>query len=620
MTRARRPLRGLGLALPLLLALASAAQTPDVPAGSGLVRGRVLLESGAAPGSSLPVLLYALSASGEPGIRETASDAAGEFRFAGVSTDPGTVYLIGTRIGEVPFGARAAFAPGQSELEVELRVAETSSDASAIRVGEARLQLDWGCSGLRLSESIELRNPGATVLYIPEAERAGAEPILRWQLPERAAGFQSALGSFEQGVELVGSELRFWGPLHPGSRALEFLYDVPAAERIPFERRFARGAERVTLLVHGAASPLSPGPGFRPEADVVRGDARHAAASSGALAAGSALRFELPAPPRPDAAASLALDSAEIWLELDDATLRADEAFALEVAGGAALSGAGSPLLCLELPEGVSDLRFSNETLALGLESDAGGALALRGPLPAGRSELRIRYQLPVSSNPVRFARRFPLALPVARLLVADTGVVPETRRLHRLQSVAVADRSYAHLEGLAFEAGEELAVDLRRIQLGAGLPRGVSLALVGAGGLLALLLLSAPLRDARGRVADAAPDAGESGAAREREALYAAIADLDHDFETGKLSPEDHERMRDELRARAVALLRSERAQAGARGSGASAPERALGETAPAQRRCSACAAPVEASARFCSHCGARLFEIANAPRAGGA
>ncbi len=622
MSRPLRLARWLAFSVVMCAAFASAAQTPDVPSGNGLLRGRVLRESGAPLSEAVPVLLYALSESGEPGLREAQSSASGEFSFAGVSTDPGTIYLVGTKLGEVPYGTRASFVAGQTQLEVELRVAETRADASAARLGWLRIQLDWGCSGLRVAESVELRNPTSEVLYLPESARGSQPPILSLELPAGAEGFQGAIGSFEQGLEQVGSELRFWGPLHPGSRSLEFSYDLPAGERVHFERSFPRGAQRLSVLVHGSgAAPLAPGPGFRAAAEVTRAGSRYAAAETGAIAAGSRLAFELRAPARPEAKSRLALESAELWLELDDATLRADEAFALEVSGSEALAGDGAPLFCLDLPEGASDLRFSNEALGLGLAQDARGALALRGPLPAGRSELRIRYQLPVAGNPLRFARRFPLPLPLVRVLIADTGVVPETSRLHRLQTVSVSERSYAHLEGLSFAAGEELAIDLRRIQLGRGLPQGVSLALVGAGGLLALLYLAAALREVPSAAAD--PDAQEdvSGSAREREALFASIADLDHDFETGKLSAEDHARMHGELRSRVVATLRAERAAAvPARAAAAAAAAPTSRSATPGGRVCSACAEAVVPSARFCSHCGARLVEAESPPGAGGA
>lgn len=107
-----------------------------------------------------------------------------------------------------------------------------------------------------------------------------------------------------------------------------------------------------------------------------------------------------------------------------------------------------------------------------------------------------------------------------------------------------------------------------------------------------------------------------------EREALYAAIGDLDHDLETGKLSAADHAELRAELRARAIHLLREERA-AGAEG-GASAADSEMRAAASAEARaesaapppgdgaatprCAACGFEAAQAHRFCAHCGAPL------------
>jgi hypothetical protein len=83
---------------------------------------------------------------------------------------------------------------------------------------------------------------------------------------------------------------------------------------------------------------------------------------------------------------------------------------------------------------------------------------------------------------------------------------------------------------------------------------------------------------------------------------VYRAVEALDEDFETGKLSPDDHARMRAELRARAVALLQAERS--------GDAPQP---DAAPA---CPGCGAALRGTDRFCSQCGSPL----EGPRQAGA
>jgi hypothetical protein len=82
-----------------------------------------------------------------------------------------------------------------------------------------------------------------------------------------------------------------------------------------------------------------------------------------------------------------------------------------------------------------------------------------------------------------------------------------------------------------------------------------------------------------------------------EKQALYSALRDLEHDFDTGKLSEEDRDRLRAELRRDALVAL------ARRRGSGvrAAAPEL----PAPHCGECGRAAGPEDA---FCATCGAKL------------
>ena len=86
--------------------------------------------------------------------------------------------------------------------------------------------------------------------------------------------------------------------------------------------------------------------------------------------------------------------------------------------------------------------------------------------------------------------------------------------------------------------------------------------------------------------------DPEQSALSIQREALYETIRDLDHDFETGKITETDHQEMREALRERAVELLRRESA----------------GDSPADAPRCPGCDGEIDASWTFCSRCGARL------------
>jgi hypothetical protein len=248
-----------------------------------------------------------------------------------------------------------------------------------------------------------------------------------------------------------------------------------------------------------------------------------------------------------------------------------------------------TPLLCLALPARAGGLRFSATSLAIGLDADPYGVLAVRGPIPAGDSALAVAYRLPAEGSALRFERRFPRALPLLSVVVADTGILAETTRLHRLRSLRSEGRNYLQLEGFEIEPQEPVVIDLRQLRAPRPLPALASTGFAALAAAGAIAFLIAPLRGGRQQPETAETRAGRLAA--EREVVYASIRDLDEDFETGKLTEQDHAALRGELRAQAVRLLRAEREAAAATG-------------------CASCGAELSRDASFCPGCGVRLAE----------
>lgn len=591
--------RGGALLALLLLAAPLAARgqapVPDVPTGPGNLRGRVLQAGDARPVSGVDVVLYALSPDGEAGLRRASSDAEGAFRFEGISNDPGTVYLVGVRVDEVPYGARAVFAEGERELEVTLEVAEPDADTSPARAIERIVRIDAGCEGLFVTETHVLENPTGRALYVPAAARAGREPIFRQELPAAAGEIVTTLGTPPLGLEREAATLRFWGPLYPGRQELEFGYALPApaaAAGAELAWSFPDGAPR-TVVLTDPDSPAPRGAGLAPAGEREVAGRPLRASAAGPFAPGSRLALSLETSASGPPAVELA--EARVWLEVDDAALVVDQQIVVRAAEGRPAARGGAPLLCLPLPDGAEDLRFSPDSLALGLAPDASGGLALRGPLPAGESALSLRFHLPLGGGEPVFQQRFPVSLPLLSVFVADTGVLVDAPRLHRRRPVRTGDRGFHHLEGFGIGPDEAVEIRFSRLPATRALPRTATAGLALLVAAATLAFLTGPLRGGP----EATPmDPRAEGLAAERQGVYAAIRDLDEDLETGKLTAEDHERLRAELRARAVRLLQQERALASTRAS----------EPGPAT--CAACARELPPAARFCPGCGVALHE----------
>src|SRR5690606_23661773 len=431
-------------------------------------------------------------------------------------------------------------------------------------------------------------------------------------LPAGATDFQVPLGLVPEGLVREGDEVRFYGPVYPSAwqspasqdQGLSFEYLLPAGAdgAGALRKSLASGAGRVVVLTPAEHAPPLP-PGARDEGEIEIEGRRWRRFVLGAVRPGGevALAFTVPAVREdPDA---LALEESRIFLELDDAALLVREELRLVVRGDAPVVGrAGEPLLALHLPPGTTDLRFDRSLFERGLRPSDGDAV-LDGPFPPGESSIEIMYHLPIADPEADavFARRFDRPLPLLSIFVADTGLRYESERLHRRRPVATPDRTYMHLEAFQVEPGETVSLALAQRQAPASLPRAARIGLVALAAALAVAFLGGPLR--REAEAERLEEPREDATRQEREAVYAALRDLEHDHETGKIADEDYAAMRQEPRARAAALLRQAEAEAGAR----RAPARARAGEAGAPR-CGACGAQGRPGDRFCARCGAAL------------
>jgi hypothetical protein len=611
-------------ALLLALALASAAAAqpspappPDVPPGPARIEGVVRRGDGGEPVAGAEVALYALTADGVPGLRRTTSDAAGRFAFADVASDPEIAWLVGARFRGVAFpGGRVSFAPGENVATIEVRVDEPTRDPVAVRVSEQRVRLVREPRGLRAVETFVLENAGTHTYYVPAEARAGAAPALVHRLPPAAEHFDMPLGVVPEGVEREGRELRWWGPVLPGAQELTFSWTLPATGGAgapePFDVSLSVPARtgRLALLSSDPGAALA-APGLAgPEAAEEDGRPVRRWTLAEPRAGELALRVSLP-PARvaPDA---VSLTDVRAVIRLDDAALDVTETHTLRVAGASHVLGTpDAPLLRIPLPEGAAQLRFGSDAPGLELGPHPEGGLAVLGSVAPGEAHVELGYQLAQSEPPARFARTLAAKTPVLSIFVADTGrLAPRSERLHRRRPFRTDDLTYLYFEAFEVAAGEPVELELDTLPPRSRGSERLALGLVLAAAAASAWLLTRPLRERGSAAPEAARESAELGASRrEREALYEAIRDLDHDHETGKVTAEDHARLRDELRARAGALLAQERAGA----QGASEPVSKPGSSGRAAsgasegRRC-ACGAPAAREHRFCPHCGAAL------------
>jgi len=592
----------------------TAGPVADLPPGEGIIFGRVVHPAGPARVAGLQIALYALAQTG-PGLRGATTDAQGAFRFEGISNDPGVVYLLGANYREVPFGQRLVFSEGQTELEVKVEVSDPTADASGVSLRESTLRLDWLGASLAVAETHDLVVAGAGVVLVHPDERSRTPAPFSVGLPAGAFELDFSAGAFGEGFEQRGDEVLYWGPLYEGDQQIRFRYMVPLEEGPNIlSLRLAAEAKRLTILVPSEAPPVMGeglGAGEALEIDGRQYRSLQRDLEALPLAKGARLELAVELPESRNDPSALRIARADMWLELDDASLEVSADLKLEIEGPHRLAGTpGAPLLHLALPPGAEFSGLSPEAQRLGAVIGEHGGLDILGPIPPGEARIAFSYRLPVEHAAAATKLDLHFSAPVAQLnlLIADTGVLVENDRLHRRRPFRSGTRIYLHREGFQLEPDETIELSMTPLQRGKDSQRA-SMAATLALAAGCVWFIFAPLGAGRDRQESEVKSAPST--VREREAVYDSIRDLDHDHETGKIDADEYARMRGELRAKAVELLREEReARDLAQSVGDS--EASAASAAGSHGFCPTCGIAVTAGWRFCAGCGANLPEPA--------
>ncbi len=590
-----------------------AAEVPALPTGAGTIRGRVVHPDEPAAGAELAIALYALRPDGRPGLGGTRSDANGRFEFANVSEDPGTVYLVGTQYRDVPFGRRVAFEAGQNEIEIELPLRTISDDASALLVLSTIYKIDWIGSQLFVQVTHQLQNPDDTVIHVPAAARAGRSAVFSAQLPAGVVEFIDGQGGLDDGLAREGDSLSFWGPVYPGDQEVRygFVLEGPSGEAdaasggtFTFALPQRAGAGEVQILTREAdPRPTAVGLETLPEPTLIEG-VSYVRSSVGGFVRGGVLELTIDLPASSPSTEALRIARADYWIDADDTAMRVTAEIQLVNDSEVRLLAPGNvSLLEFALPEGAEFLGVSGPGQALGAALSPSGGIHVRGPIPPGPSSLEFRYSIPLRAGKAELDLSFGVPVALLNVLVADTGLIVESERLHRRRPFKQGTRSYLHREAFQIAAGEQVLIglapfDRREMPSSISALAGLLIAAVAAAFLIV------PLRRATRDEAASVPQ--QSELSLERENVYEALGDLEDDHATGKIDAADFERMRGDLRATAIELLRRERDEAVAGPTDARRPA-----------SCPGCHREIEPQWRFCSHCGKTLEPIATEKRA---
>ena len=221
-----------------------------------------------------------------------------------------------------------------------------------------------------------------------------------------------------------------------------------------------------------------------------------------------------------------------------------------------------------------------------------GDAVEVRGPVLPGDQGLsvQVEYDLePAADGGLVTDIAIPSPVDDLAVYVQDSGIAVDAGELHPARPARQDDAIFQAFIGFDVPAGTRLPLRVVPLPPGRPLPQALVAAIAAlAAGALFFFVIAPVVRVAIAR-----------GATRNREpespakaALAAALADLEHDFETGKLSVEDRERLRADLRREAMAALARERL-------GPATDEE------PAGTKPCTCGRVPAAGDRFCAACG---------------
>jgi hypothetical protein len=584
--------------------LGAEQRMPDVQPGAAAIYGQLRHPAGPSKTEGSAVILYSLAADGSPGVRTTAADGNGRFAFEALSGAAGITYLVGASYQSIPYGKRMAFEPGQTELTLVLEVDDPVSDKSRINVGDSSLRLEWNGASLGIEELHQLSNSGEAVVFVPPEMREATGPMFRARLPKGATQVDTSLIGIAEGYVVEDEELKFYGPVYAGGLELRFRYSVPTQreentagkDEMSLIWQLDSGSTRATLLYPATGPQLSVAGLSRGE-DVVFEERLYHSILAGKAEPGTAIQASIALPAMSDDRSAISIPRTDYWLDADDTFLQVNVEINLVIAPGAQLAGTREdPLLTFELPDGSEFLGYAQQAQSIGLFRTADGDLGITGPLSPGNVNISFRYRMAVANEKPEIKLHFPMAVDVLNVLIADTGVAIETDRLHRRRPFRQGPRIYLHREAFSVEPGEVISIGLGLLDSGS-LGRTSNLFATSLFAGLGAWFIVAPLVRVR---RTSVVEFEQSRIRNERELVYHAIRDLEHDYETSKIEEAEYTTMRAELRDRGIALLKAAR----------DFPEPVV-ETnepaaAPVAAFCVACGTQLDAAWQFCAKCGA--------------
>jgi mono/diheme cytochrome c family protein len=223
------------------------ASTAEAPLG--VIRGRVVQgTSGETVPSGLEVTLHGFDGQEEAVTQTTTVDSDGSYRFEGIDSVPGRLFVVTAEVDGVLYGTDTAHLSGtDGALDQTLLIFGTTADTSQLRIGRMHLLLNPAAQGVLEVIQLWLISNDGDRTVVP----GNGGGVLDVVLPEGAFGLTFEAGTPEDRFALTGQGFTDTGPIRPGtmSAQLVFSFAVPYDGQLDLSQPVGYPVDAVVALV-----------------------------------------------------------------------------------------------------------------------------------------------------------------------------------------------------------------------------------------------------------------------------------------------------------------------------------------------------------------------------------
>ena len=196
--------------------------------------------------------------------RTTRTDAAGAFRFEGLSTGTDYVYTVAVNYASIDYWSDSIQVKSDDPVAtLQLPVYETTTDAGAVKVvlDHLAVQVNRDAQTIEVLNYVKFHNSGDRTLVAEGINTTTTQPAaLQLSLPKEASNIAPVEGFTQENLSLTDGALADSTPFPPGDREVVVSYDLPySSASYLLERSVLYPTDKLTVLMPMGAVQIDSG-------------------------------------------------------------------------------------------------------------------------------------------------------------------------------------------------------------------------------------------------------------------------------------------------------------------------------------------------------------------------